>query len=514
MVSAADFQYMENWRQVRWNRLPVAMVVLELDSFWVEEANAVLELLTGYSQAELVGNPVSLFVPEMDHGSLEMALANPTEDGITLKTTLQRKDGESLPVRMNFSRPFEYTGRRFVIGALRNAAREREMEQRLAAKRWALHAYADVAWTLVRAQSSATLLQEIAEAITRDSPFVLACIGFAGEAPEYRIDIQAQAGKAIHYLEGIELSGSAAMAAGQGPAGLAFRSGEAQLVADVETDENYEPWRERARNAGIRCMVTIPFQVGEMQNGILGVYSSEPNAFGPVVYEAFQHLAQEIGVGLHSLRQREQIEQGRQAREAAQHQFTEALTTAMEAIAGAIEAGDSYTGGHQNRVTTIATAIACELGWSEDQIQGLRMAAMVHDIGKLAVPREILNKPGKLTVEEFERVKVHVEVGYHILKDIPFPWPVADTVHQHHEKLDGSGYPLGLKGDAILPGARVLAVADIVESMASERPYRKALGVDVALSEVQSMAADHKLDAEVVRACTAMFREKGYQLPT
>ncbi len=513
MEDEVEFSSAESWSQTRWNRLPVAMVVLELESFLVVEANAALALLAGYGLDELEGNPVSLFVPELDQCSLELALADSTEDDITLKTMLLRQDGESLPVQINFSRPFEYTGREFVIGALRNATHERDMDQRLAAKRWALHAYADVALTLVRAQSSATLLQEIAEAITWDSPFVLAWIGLVGEEPDYIINIQAKAGPAMDYLEDLEISGSGSFAGGRGPVGIAFRSGEAQFVADVETDENYRPWRERARNAGIRCMITIPFQVGEAQDGILGVYSSEPNAFGPVVYAAFRHLAQEIGVGLHSLRQREQIEQERAAREAAQRQLAEALTATVGAIAGAFEAGDSYTGGHQSRVATFAAEIARELGWGEDQIQGLRMAAMIHDIGKLAVPHGILSKQDKLTPEEFEQIKEHPKVGYRILKDIPFPWPIADIVHQHHEKLDGSGYPLGLQGDRILPGARVLAVADIVESMACERPYHKALSVEIALGEVESLAAQGKLDPEVVAVCARMFREQGYELP-
>ncbi len=504
----------ESWSRMLWSRLPVAMAVFDADTLVLVEASALLEPLTGYSLPELMGETILRLLPGMDRADLQMAFATPSENGVSRKASLLKKDGVAIPVRITMSRPFAYSAGRCVMCELRNAALEADMEHRLAAKRWALRAYAEAALTLVSAQSSETLLQEIAEAITRDSPFVLAAIGLVGSAPQRSIDIQAKAGTAIHYLDGIELSGSAEQATGQGPAGIAFRSGQIQVVKDIETAPNYAPWRERALQAGIRCSITVPFCIGEAQNGILGVYSSEPNAFGSVVYEAFQHLAQEIGVGLHSLRQREQIEQERQARELAQCQLAEALTTAVTAIASALEAGDPFTAGHQNRVATLACDIARDMGWGEDHVQGLRMAAMVHDIGKLAVPQEILNKPGKLTAEEFERVKVHVDVGYHILKDIPFSWPVADTMRQHHEKLDGSGYPLGICGDAILPGARVLAVADIVESMACERPYRKALGLDIALGEVQSMATADKLDPEVVRVCTAMFREKGYRLPT
>jgi HD-GYP domain-containing protein (c-di-GMP phosphodiesterase class II) len=140
------------------------------------------------------------------------------------------------------------------------------------------------------------------------------------------------------------------------------------------------------------------------------------------------------------------------------------------------------------------------------------MAAMVHDIGKISIPSEILTKPARLNPVEFALVKRHPESSYIILKDIPYTWPIADIVRQHHEKLDGSGYPLGLKGDAILPEAKVLAVADIVEAMAAARPYRAALGLEVALAQIEKEAGT-LLDAEVVRICAALFREKRLVIP-
>jgi HD-GYP domain-containing protein (c-di-GMP phosphodiesterase class II) len=141
------------------------------------------------------------------------------------------------------------------------------------------------------------------------------------------------------------------------------------------------------------------------------------------------------------------------------------------------------------------------------------MAAMVHDIGKISIPAEILTKPTRLSKGEWALIHEHPETGYTILKDIPFTWPIADIVRQHHEKLDGSGYPFGLKGDAILPEAKVLAVADMVEAMAADRPYRATLGLEFALAEIKRLAGT-TLDAEVVRVCTALFREKRLSLRT
>ena len=157
---------------------------------------------------------------------------------------------------------------------------------------------------------------------------------------------------------------------------------------------------------------------------------------------------------------------------------------AVEAMGAMIAARDPYTAGHEKRVTELAVAIATEMGRDEAAIEGLRLAGLVHDVGKLTVPAEILNKPSLLSPIEFELIKGHAAAAHEILKPIDFEYPVAETVAQHHERLDGSGYPAGLRGDEVLPDARILAVADVVEAMASHRPYRAALGIEAALDEV------------------------------
>jgi len=193
--------------------------------------------------------------------------------------------------------------------------------------------------------------------------------------------------------------------------------------------------------------------------------------------------------------------------------LTDALQASVAAMVTAMEMRDPYTAGHETRVADIAYAIGAEMGWDESRLEGLRMAAMVHDIGKISIPAEILTKPTRLSKGEWALIHEHPETGYTILKDIPFTWPIADIVRQHHEKLDGSGYPFGLKGDAILPEAKVLAVADMVEAMAADRPYRATLGLEFALAEIKRLAGT-TLDAEVVRVCTALFREKRLSLRT
>ncbi len=187
-----------------------------------------------------------------------------------------------------------------------------------------------------------------------------------------------------------------------------------------------------------------------------------------------------------------------------------ALDGTVSALAATIETRDPYTAGHQRRVAQLACALARELGFSEDQLQGIQVSGFLHDIGKIAVPAEILNKPGKISEHEFSMIKTHPQVGYEVLKGIEFPWPVALTILQHHERLNGSGYPHGLSQEDILLEARILAVADVMEAMVSHRPYRPALLVNQALEEI-SQHRGILYDPEVVEVCLQLFTEKGFE---
>jgi HD-GYP domain-containing protein (c-di-GMP phosphodiesterase class II) len=187
------------------------------------------------------------------------------------------------------------------------------------------------------------------------------------------------------------------------------------------------------------------------------------------------------------------------------------LEATVHAIAVTVETRDPYTAGHQRRVADLSKTIASEMGLSSDRIDGLCMASKVHDIGKISVPAEILSKPTKLSPTEFSLIKIHAQSGYEILKDIEFPWPIARMVLEHHERMDGSGYPNALTGDNLLVESRIVSVADVVESMANHRPYRPSLGIRAALDEI----AKNKgilYDPDVVDVCLKIFNEKGYEM--
>ena len=193
-------------------------------------------------------------------------------------------------------------------------------------------------------------------------------------------------------------------------------------------------------------------------------------------------------------------------------QLETAMQSTLQAVANVVEAHDPYTAGHERRVGIISADIAREMGWSEEKCHTLQFIGLVHDIGKMSIPAEILSKPGRLSAIEFELVKNHAEQGYQILKDVEFSLPIAEIIREHHERMDGSGYPQGLKGEETLLEARILAVADVLEAMASHRPYRAAFGLEVALHEIESHRGEH-FDPDVVDAMLRLFREKGYQLP-
>jgi putative nucleotidyltransferase with HDIG domain len=192
-------------------------------------------------------------------------------------------------------------------------------------------------------------------------------------------------------------------------------------------------------------------------------------------------------------------------------QLQDTLNGVIQVLALSVETRDPYTAGHQRRVAGLSQAIAGEMGLSLEKMESLRLAGIIHDLGKIAIPAEILSTPRPLTNIEYQLIKTHAQLGYDILKDIQFPWPIARLVLQHHERMDGSGYPNGLKDEAILPEARILAVADVVEAIASHRPYRPAMGIENALGEI-SQNKGILYDPAVVEICLRLFNEKGYKL--
>jgi PAS domain S-box-containing protein/putative nucleotidyltransferase with HDIG domain len=268
--------------------------------------------------------------------------------------------------------------------------------------------------------------------------------------------------------------------------------------------DGWEPYEElRKRTLRREAFNLLPMAFARKDGSIIQIsYSTAPvldaesRVIGTIaiVYDITEKMALEMAL-------RESLEK-----------MNRVFDETVDALAAAIEKRDPYTAGHQQRVAQLACDIAVEMGDFDDyRMKGIRTATMIHDIGKLYVPSELLSKAGQLTGIEFELIKTHPQAGYEILQNIEFPWPVARIIQQHHERLDGSGYPTGLAGDDILLEARIVGVADVVEAMSSHRPYRPGRGMEPALHEIRS-ARGSIYDSRVVDACLALFRN-GYVLP-
>lgn len=277
-----------------------------------------------------------------------------------------------------------------------------------------------------------------------------------------------------------------------------------------------------AMSLGINAFIRKPADIDELvrildnileKTGIDGLPASEAAPVDQALFltEYNKILIAKLGQKVHELEQ--EIVERKKAEEEIKD-GTRKLVIAMEAIIEAIAATvgirDPYTAGHQRRVADLAVAIANEMNLHKASIMGIRLACKVHDIGKMYIPAEILSKPSKLNEIEFSMIKVHAQAGYDVLKHIDFPWPIAQIVLQHHERLDGSGYPQGLSGNKIIPEARIVSVADVVEAMSSHRPYRPSKGIEMALEEIDRNKGK-LFDTSVVEACIKLFKENSFK---
>ena len=300
-------------------------------------------------------------------------------------------------------------------------------------------------------------------------------------------------------------------------------AGKTQKVDDLRESGTWTPQREKLLSGGILSFFVVPLRARGGLIGTLNVGFNDANAVTEPKVQAAGELANQLAIALRQTQMRQDLDRHAEELEQSVHdlgvaneeidasyqRLSRALSQTVEALAAASEVRDPYTAGHQRRVTDLAVAIAGRLGLTAFQLEGLRVAGLMHDIGKLAIPSELLSKPSRLTATEFGLIQTHPEAGQSILRGIEFPWPVTDIVVQHHERLDGSGYPHGLTGDGILKEARILAVADVVEAMASHRPYRPARGIDQALSEIRDHAGE-KYDADAVEVCVNLIESGAF----
>lgn len=324
-----------------------------------------------------------------------------------------------------------------------------------------------------------------------------------GKQPDFTIRFLAWAGFSEEELSGLSVRWDDSEYGG-GVIGIAAREGKSASVSDVENDPRYAPWKALIQARQIKSAAAVPLHDDEQLMGVLAIYSAKPNAFDTEILQFMGEIASDIAVGVRSLRLDKRLH-------TTLDNLRKSMNSTVEAIVRMVELRDPYTAGHERRVAQLACAIGKEMGLPERQIEGLHVIGYLHDIGKIAIPAEMLSKPTVLTEIERLIVQSHVNAGFDILKNLDFPWAVAQAVLQHHERLDGSGYPQGLQAQDIILEARILMVADVVAAMDSHRPYRASKGMDAALGEIISNKG--KLyDPDVVDACVTLFTVQGFTL--
>jgi len=358
--------------------------------------------------------------------------------------------------------------------------------------------------TLIHSTDEQQLLQAMCSVAVEKGGYRMAWVGFVENDTEQSIRPVAQAGFEEGYLEN-SLITWVDNEHGQGPTGRAVRTCAIQVAQDIALDPKMTLWRTEAMKRGYASSIALPLLEQGRCFGVLSIYAAEADSFDDDEIKLLKEMASDLAFGILTLRIKE-------AHREHEQRLQKNMLQTVEAIASIVEMRDPYTSGHQARVAEVARSIAHRMGLSEEMTQVIHLAGLVHDLGKIAIPAEILSKPGRLNDIEYSLIKMHPQAGFDILKDIDFSWPIAQMVLQHHERLDGSGYPHSLKGDEILLGARILCVADVVEAMSSHRPYRPGLGVEAAMDEIKR-GRGLIYDAKVVDACVSLIKEQGYAIP-
>ena len=391
-----------------------------------------------------------------------------------------------------------------LIGTLQDITDQKALQVDLAAKVRELQVLSEMNSALLHAKTEEELLTEYCRIVVEAGGYKMAWVGFAEEGPEKRILPVAHYGHEDGYLK-IANRTWADTERGQGPAARCIRTGEITVVRDFAADPTTALWREEGAKRGYMSCISIPFRHFEGERACLTAYGVRVSRWSDPERRLMDQVASALGFGIATLRT---------ALAKAQHQesLRVSLEQTIQVIAETVDQRDPYTAGHERRVADLCVAIAGKIGLSGERTQGLRLAASIHDLGKIGIPAEILANPGRLTEIQYSLVKEHAQLGYEIVKNVQFPWPIAQMILQHHERLDGSGYPRGLKADEIFLESRILAVADVVEAMSSHRPYRPSRGIKVALDEVSSKSGA-QYDPEAVEACVNLFRREGYQFP-
>lgn len=354
---------------------------------------------------------------------------------------------------------------------------------------------------LLHVKKEGELYQKVCDILIKTGEYIFTWIGLF-DSQKNKLNCIAFAGKEDGYLSLINsnLNNSEQII---NPVVAVTETDRILIINDIDTDPFSIPWRSEALNRGYRAMAAVPFIYNKKTIGNLNVYSGIENSFKNQEIKFLKEVSNDIAIGIKSIRYEKELERN-------YINTKRALYETINSFAFISERRDSYTAGHQKRVAVLARAIVKEMKLDANTTEGIYLISILHDIGKMCIPLPILSKPACLSKAEIMLIQSHCKEGYDILKNIEFPWPVAETILQHHERIDGSGYPYGLKDKAILLEAKILAVADTIEAMSSHRPYRPAVGLDKALKEIAKNRGI-LYDSLIVDVCIDLFKNKKFK---
>ncbi|CAK0776456.1 hypothetical protein CCP2SC5_720018 [Azospirillaceae bacterium] len=486
-----------------WRYSGDALILADVESQRIIDANPCAEKLFGYNIEQLK----NLYVKDIHPrdrlpevlAAFEQGVSSP---GVFHDLEILRFDGRRVPVEIWSGTFINDEGRLIGVGSFHNISERIQAKYGSFQLNWALSAINRAVFAISTAETEPEMMRLLCEGLTSEV-FTLSWIGLADNNSKKSVRVAAKAGSALQYLDNLNISWDDTPN-GLGPTGVAIRKRQTQVNNDFQSNPAFAPWAEQAEKHNLKGSVATPLIRDNQVIGALMVYSSKVDVFTEDVVRLFEDLAKELIVGLDAKRHMlaYQAEARNYLNEKIRYKII--LEQTISALSTTIAKRDPYTSEHQRRVSNMSADIARVLGWSVERRESVYLGGLVHDIGKINVPSEILNKPGKLHPVELELVKLHPITGHDILKEIDFPWPLAKITRQHHERLDGSGYPDGLKGDQIMHESQVVAVADIFEAILSHRPYRPGLGRDVAIAELRRLRGVC-LNADIVDAAIEVF---------
>jgi PAS domain S-box-containing protein/putative nucleotidyltransferase with HDIG domain len=448
--------------------------------------------LSGRTPGDVIGHQFLEFVDEPDHESLLLTFRAALEQQQgPFEVHLRTAVGDRQTV-LTQGGPTRVDGQRAVVGVAIDVTGRRQVELALTRANGFLRVIRAANQTLVRSSTEAELMERTCAALVDAGGYQVASIALCRAGGGLQMAAFGGADVRLGDMETLGIDEGA-------PGGheSAIRLGEKLLCRDPSDD------RLGPMCAGLAAAALyLPLKKNAEAFGSLGIYSSDAESFQADELATLEELTDDLAYGISALR-------GQAEREASSVRLQRSLEETIAVLAAAAEMRDPYTAGHQQQVAALAVAIARELGLDESRARVVRFAALVHDVGKIRIPAELLTRTGDLSELERQLVQTHVQAGYEILRTVEFPWPIAEFVLQHHEHLDGTGYPNGAKGDALYLESRILAVADVVEAMSADRPYRRGKGIRTALDEVVA-GRGSRYDADVVDACVRLFTTRRF----